>query len=400
MASPASKPVSNLAAAFAAHSTSANIPIPREGGHLSAPDRPNMLLTPPNSISPNLPPHKHRPGINAAVASTLPAQVDSDIDLQDAVEHAAAQDQPSALSREALRALESVGEINAEMLAMHYLPGILADQPPLAIRFIMQALCDQLPGWSKIPITKARRLVVAGLEWKKGEERKDETKIPPVIYEKTGWGKWTSRPRLHPSEKRPSVPIGMHGAPHSEPSPPASVDSVGGRQISQHTLHHRRDQYSSSWAADSLRSSRDEEMADRMSLDGSEASDSASESDSSDMDLEDDLDDDTDMEDLSKIAPDTLRELGRSHGGHTVMRDYNKLSKISEARYRSVSARGTSIPLGNISSPRPWGNLANSYISRVDAVSTSSAFSGVMGIEHQGSKEAEAAAALLQMGSM
>ncbi|KAF2476938.1 uncharacterized protein BDR25DRAFT_196051, partial [Lindgomyces ingoldianus] len=331
MASPASKPVSNLAAAFAGQSPSANIPIPREGGHVSAPDRPNMLLTPPNSISPTLPPHKHRPGIATTVASPPPVLLDSDIDLQDAVEHAAAQDQPSALSREALAAVESSGQITPAMLAKYHLPGILSNETPQAIRFVLQALNEEVPGFSRIQPAKARRLVVAALENRAGGGVNGE-----IEFEKVGWGKWKCRRKGQPSRNVHAVPIGAHGPPRSGPSPPASMDSAGGLQVPRNTSRDHRDMYSTSWGADSAMSSRDEDMAEGMSLDGSE-------SDSSDMDLEDDLDDDTDMEDMSNFRPD---ELSLDHGSYTEIRDYNYLSRTSGARFRSASAQAAGIPIG------------------------------------------------------
>src|SRR5215472_8988045 len=78
-------PTSNITAAFTAKSDSVDIPKHREAdaGHVPPSKFPTQLLTPPNSISPTLPPHKARsPCFN--VAGTRYRTPDSDIDLQDA----------------------------------------------------------------------------------------------------------------------------------------------------------------------------------------------------------------------------------------------------------------------------------------------------------------------------
>ncbi|KAF2200113.1 hypothetical protein GQ43DRAFT_374613 [Delitschia confertaspora ATCC 74209] len=405
MATFVSRPVSNIAVAFAAHSH------PDGANH-----HPSLLLTPPHSISPTLPPHKHRPG-HAPSPARLPSHGDSDIDLQDAVEHAAAQDQPTALSRAALSGLEATAAITPTMLAQHHLPEILLSNGPIAIRHVLNHLAQSVPGFSRIPPAKARRLVVAALESRGGGGIHGE-----VEFDKVGWGRWDARMKGQPPrDGRPvrAVPIGVHGSMNSGMSPPASISesypvpSIGELQ----TLQYKRDIYSGSWAGDSGFGFRDEEMsgmnmaeheADKMSLDGSE-SDSDSPSDMSGMEdnapgLEDDLDDVTDHEDWSAIGPDALRQASQasqSYGRRYAHRDYNYLSRTSAVRlkpqYRSVSAQ--SLPLSRAATQTPAFNTS-SFVARTDTGPFHASSTGVRGAINQDIQERDAIEALLKMGSM
>ncbi|KAF2738820.1 hypothetical protein EJ04DRAFT_428436 [Polyplosphaeria fusca] len=348
-----------------------------------------MLLTPPNSISPTLPAHKHRPGLPVSLTPHPPS--DSDMDLQEAVEHAAVHGQrTSALSREALAGLEAEGAITAEMLAKQYLPEIFKGQDTMPIKDIMSHLAQNVPGYARIPQAKARRLCVAALEYREGGGMNGE-----FVFEKVGWGRWSSHPKGHAPQGR-GVPIS--GATRPGLTPPASVDSAVGLQIPKN-MRGRVD-YTGSWAAGSMMSSRDEEMADRMSLDGSETSESASE-----MDLEHDLDDDdTDVEDWAAIGPQALREAARGH--RTVYRDYNYLSRMSGARNRSTSAQSVSLSrAGRVTTPALNSSYSASRDNAADNTTTTTTIntasgSGVLGNRGQNTQEREAIAALLAMGSM
>lgn len=435
MASTASKPVSTIAMAFAAKSACVDIPKPREGG-LHAADtskhHPNMLPTPPNSISPTLPPHKPHSEHLSVSTQPPPAQVDSDIDLQDAVEHAAAQDQPTALSRAALSGLEAAGAITPAMLAKHHLPDILLAHGPMAIRHVLNHLAQSVPGFSRIPPTKARRLVVGALESRGGGGACGE-----VEFEKVGWGRWDARMKGQPPREgrtvyQGSVPMVEHGIGHSGISPPPSVpdsytmSSVGGLQIPRGGQY-QRDLYSSSWAGDSILSSRDEEMgdmnmaeheADKMSLDGSEpGSDSSSEATDDIPGLEDDLDDVTDQEDWAAIGPDALRRGNDTFGRKHAHRNYNYMSRSSVARIKSAggSSFAKSVPhRSRLSSLQLQKNYQHSRtghpvttfpsalasVPRLGVGNTAAStleFYGAMG---QDSQEREAVEALLRMGSM
>jgi hypothetical protein len=319
-----------------------------------------------------------------------------DIDLQDAVEHAAAQDQPSALSKEALAGLDATRQITALMLAKHYLPEIIVGHGAMPIREMMAHLTQSVPGFSGLPPAKARRLVVAALEHRAGGGLHGE-----VRFEKVGWGRWSvagSGPAVR------GMPIsGSHGGHRS--TPPASVDSAGGLQISK--LRGERDVYSGSWAAGSWsphRNGDDEEMADQMSLDGS--GDSTESDSASEMDLEEDLNDETDEEDWATMGPEALRETRR--GPRREYRDYNYLSRTqtSNPRYRSTSAQAHSLPQGRTATPIFKTNSTIPSASRGNHVVNAGtpSFSTVYNASSSGvtgtGAEREAIEALIAMGSM
>ncbi|CAI6333184.1 unnamed protein product [Periconia digitata] len=373
-----SKPVSNIAAAFAAQSASSNIPIhqPDSTGRHG----PGPLPTPPHSISPTLSAHKARPSLHARARASEPAEMD--IDLEDAVEHAKAQDQPaSALSKEALAGLDATRQITAIMLAKHHLPGIILGHGAMPIREMMAHLTQSVPGFSRLAPSKARRLVVAALEHRAGGGLHGEVK-----FEKVGWGRWSVAGHANHTDR--GLPIGAHG--RNGPTPPASVDSNSDGLLRSKNMRNERDVYSGSWKAGTP-DSRDEEMADHMSLDGSEDT----ESDTSDMDLENDLNDDTDEEDWSSIGPEALRQ--KSRNARPVYRDYNYLSRTSGARFRSVSAQ--SVPLSHAARTTTPAFNSSSYTASRGNAGTLHASSGAMGSGNPNA-EREAIEALIAMGSM
>ena len=140
----ASQTNSSIVMALAGKTKTASVDIPQPRSSLTfkaslRPGQPAMLPTPPNSISPTLPPHafKQRAVLSpGSPLSTVP-QLDSDIDLQDTVEHANTLDraQPATLD------LDSVGDITPAMLAKYHLPaGSLGDPPH-------HGLLDHLRAW-------------------------------------------------------------------------------------------------------------------------------------------------------------------------------------------------------------------------------------------------------------
>lgn len=317
-----------------------------------------------------------------------------DIDLQDAVEHAAAQDQPSALSKEALAGLDATRQITAVMLAKHYLPEIIVGHGAMPIREMMAHLTQSVPGFSGLPPAKARRLVVAALEHRAGGGLHGEVK-----FEKVGWGRWSV---AGSGSSARGMPIGgsRQGA-----TPPASLGSAAGLVAKGRS---GRDIYSGSWAAGSWsphRNGEDEEMADQMSLDG----DSTDSDSASDMDLEADLNDDTDEEDWSAMGPGALRD--NRTGPRREYRDYNYLSRTqtSNPRYRSASAQAHSLPHGRTATPIfNRNNLPVPSASRgnhvVNAGTTSpfssTPFNASSGAVAGTGAEREAIEALIAMGSM
>ncbi|EAT77870.1 hypothetical protein HBI56_192460 [Parastagonospora nodorum] len=381
MAAINTKPMSSITAALAAQT--GGFPM-QDGSH--------TMPTPPSSISPTLPAHKRRP---APLAGRLHTPEEGmDIDLQDAVEHAAAQDLPSALSKEALAGLDATRQITALMLAKHYLPEIIVGHGAMPIREMMAHLTQSVPGFSGLAPAKARRLVVAALEHRAGGGVNGEIK-----FEKVGWGRWSV---AGSGSSARGMPIG--GSRTGNRTPPASVDSVSGLQIPKQ--RGGRDVYSGSWAAGSWsphRAGEDEEMADQMSLDGS--GDSTESDSASDMDLEDDLNDDTDEEDWSKMGPDALRDTRR--GPRREYRDYNYLSRTqtSNPRYRSASAQAHSLPQGRNTTPVFKHSLAVPSASRGNHVvnagtsSTTPFNTTSAGVSSTGA-EREAIEALIAMGSM
>ena len=213
MAPTSTNATSSIALALAGMTESVNIPKPRDhdfwagkesfaavaAKSLPPKNKTGGLPTPPNSISPSLPPQTYaRPEHNDPTTPPAAIHVDSDIDLDDAVEHAKAQDSPQrGLTARRLRSLESpdaVGDITPTMLAKHHLPGILLDNGPLAIRHIMGYLTTSVPGFSGIPPAKARRLVVGALEGR-GNDGTQGGLNSEVIFEKVGWGRWDARKR-------------------------------------------------------------------------------------------------------------------------------------------------------------------------------------------------------------
>ncbi|KAL8727050.1 MAG: hypothetical protein Q9181_005844, partial [Wetmoreana brouardii] len=315
---------SSIALALAGKTDSVDIPKPRESAFwhgkesfASVAAKPAStakhtagLPTPPNSISPSLPPHGYK-GRVAAVPLTPPAiaTLDSDLDLQDAVDHAKAQDQPQhALSMarglDSLADLDAAGAITPGLLAKHHLPGILLEHGPLAIRHVMGFLTTSVPGFAGIPPAKARRLVVGALELR-GDDGSLEGRDKDVIFEKVGWGRWDARRRGQPSRDRRTEhnPNGLQ------------IPSIGGRQD-----HARGALSRTSLGQGSIRQSHDSEMdcdnpdidmveheADKMSLDGGDSC-SASDLRKNGPTPLDDIEDVTDEEDWASIGAAALRQ--------------------------------------------------------------------------------------------
>lgn len=242
------------------------------------------LPTPPNSISPALPAH----GLKAQLQKARLEPIDSDLDLQDG---------PDGLARSVSPALEASGAITSAMLSKYHLPEILLNHGPLAIRHIMGYLTTSVPGFSGIPPTKARRLVVGALEGRGGEGGGVEG---DVEFDKVGWGRWDARRRGQSARNR-------QGTPPSDPSSGIPI-SKNGRGAQD-----RRVSAAVSYGGDSMHFSHDdhripmfEHEADRMSMDGS-ATASCSEAPDDDVVMNDDPEDMTDDEDWAAVGAAALR---------------------------------------------------------------------------------------------
>lgn len=291
------------------------------------------------------------------------------------------------------------------MLAKHHLPEILLANGPMAIRHVLGHLTQSVPGFSRIPPAKARRIVVSALESRGGGGINGD-----VLFEKVGWGRWDARMRGQPpreGQTGQSVP-GSATDSHLAISPPASyssyaVSSGGGLNIPTGNYNWRDGYSGASWADDSAISSRDEEMedmnmaeheADKMSLD------SASSIAQEDAPITDDPDDVTDEEDWAQLGAQKLRERSASNnapaGGRRPSRvNYNYLSISATSRMKPAPS------LHSIQQSRRHGKA------KAGSVTTTSAFGstgftglslGTQGVSD--AQERDAIEALLRMGSM
>ncbi|KAH7328581.1 putative Sin3 binding protein-domain-containing protein [Stachybotrys elegans] len=247
--------------------------------------RSHTLPTPPNSISPALPAH----GLKAQLQKAKLEPIDSDLDLQDA-----SHGPRRGVSRSPSPAGD--GAITSSLLAKHYLPDILVNHGPLAIRHIMGYLTTSVPGFSGIPPTKARRLVVGALE---GRGVEGAGADGDVQYEKVGWGRWDARRRGQAARKR-------QGTPPSSYTTGIPISKTGTRG-----LERPRANGSGSSGGDSISFSHDdhdmpEDEADKMSMDGYESA-SCSEAPDDDVVMKDDPEDVTDDEDWAAMGAAALR---------------------------------------------------------------------------------------------
>ena len=278
--------------------------------------------TPPNSISPNLPAH----AVRAGLASPPPIRIDEDVQVQDAWEH-----HPSAgpsrsalmpLSKGALSGLETTQAITPSLLARDYLPIIMLGHGPVAIKHVMGCLTHSVPGFSRIPPAKARRLVVAALENRAGGGQAGD-----IEFEKVGWGRWDAHVRGGQSLS------GIDGAfveaklspPVSEPDEYAVSHAGSGYPIKKkQRTQHAADVHGRSWTGSSMPSMDEERLeymsmseheADNMSLDGSETNDSMSDSG-----------DETEPEDWAALGADAIRKSSiPTAASGSVRRNYNLL---------------------------------------------------------------------------
>ncbi|KAL4871576.1 hypothetical protein BDV12DRAFT_24402 [Aspergillus spectabilis] len=311
-------PTSSIAMALAGKTASVDIPKPRPGYSSGAKalraGHPAMLPTPPNSISPTLPPHNFRTRDSGRVLSPplATSHVDSDIDLGDASDHANS-DQRDATAH----SLEAAGAITPGMLAKYHLPEIMLQHGPLAIRHVMGYLTTSVPGFSGIPPAKARRLVVAALEGR-GSDDKSTGSQRNVLYEKVGWGRWDARRRGEPSRD----------AQRHEMSPPSSLSDTFGQRGVQIPRRDSLYPYGSSVAGGSAvfsytemefggRDDMLEHEADKMSLDGMDR-DYCSSSPAPDDEVQDEdwgEEDVTDEEDWAQIGAAELRARSMNNRG-------------------------------------------------------------------------------------
>lgn len=242
--------------------------------------------------------------------------MDSDLDLQDALDHANAQDHPHHRSvvgpgLGSLADMDTAGAITPGLLAKHHLPGILLENGPLAIRHVMGFLTTSVPGFSGIPPAKARRLVVGALEGR-GSGGDEGGINGDVIFEKVGWGRWDARRRGQPPRDTQSDNPDHH--PRVSYQPP--TDHQHGLQIPGNSRQPARSREITSGtsipegSAAFSHSSETEYLdhdADKMSLDGDNSCSTPESLEEGPM-LDYEIDDATDEEDWASIGAAALRQ--------------------------------------------------------------------------------------------
>ncbi|KAH6682102.1 putative Sin3 binding protein-domain-containing protein [Halenospora varia] len=275
------------------------------------------LPTPPNSISPNLPPHGKPYGTRSASAQIALEHVESDLELGDGQTGSEKEAFTEKNHKAGSPGFDAAGSITPSLLAKHHLPEILLDHGPLAIRHIMGYLTTSVPGFSGVPPAKARRLVVGALEGR-GSGGEGGGLRGEVKFEKVGWGRWDAKLKgQHARNSRTS---------HQSPPPSAPSSYSTGMPITKgNAFKHDRNRLNvpgSSWAGDSAVFSHDddidinmlEDQADRMSLDGGESY-TSSEAPPEDEIMDDDPEDITDDEDWAAVGAAALRAASYSASG-------------------------------------------------------------------------------------
>jgi hypothetical protein len=346
--------------------------------------------------------------------------IESDIDLHEP--RGKARGGSQALSSAALSGLDATGAITPAMLAKHHLPDILLTSGPLAIRYVLGDLTQTVPGFSRIPPTKARRIVVSALENRAGGGVDGE-----VVFEKVGWGRWDARLRGQPPKEGRNAPPGsLQDAAQIAASPPASLPgsyamSSGGLHIPgvQNTLG-RRVVSGASWTGSTL-SSRDDDMdhvseheADKMSLDGD---DQVATRTVPKINHPADDEEMTDEEDWERVGPEGLLNtsavasyagsLASRRGSHISSRGRN--SRAIPARAASTISQRSQKRNPSFAAFSPTAIRSMSYSGGImpfqrvysSSLSSSLRMQGVSVPNHCGSpQEREAVEALLNMGSM
>ncbi|TQS38665.1 hypothetical protein Golomagni_00829 [Golovinomyces magnicellulatus] len=143
--------------------------------------------------SPSLPPNKIRSRITKTSRNL---SVSEPVELHPKLHESLGELNKASIDESELRSgmilCDNIGVITPALLAKYHLPGILLNHGPLAIRHIMSFLTIAVPGFSRIPPAKSRRLVVTALE-KRVQEDNSKISRSDVIFEKVGWGRWDAR---------------------------------------------------------------------------------------------------------------------------------------------------------------------------------------------------------------
>ncbi|KAJ2897378.1 putative Sin3 binding protein-domain-containing protein [Zalerion maritima] len=332
--------------------------------------RSHPLPTPPNSISPALPPH----GLKAQLQKAKLEPIESDLDLHD-------DNHPVGSP-----AYDSAGvPITTTLLARDYLPEILLSNGPLAIRYIMGHLTSALPGFATIPPAKARRLVVGALEGRGSGAEGGGGKDGDVVFEKVGWGRWDARRRGQPPRQtspsggnNPScIPISANG--WSSGRPRLTASSLGGE--------------SAAFSHDDRDLNMMDHEADKMSLDGTASvSPSCSENDD-DINM-DDPDEATDDEDWASVGAAALR--AASYADSAKGGGLSPAPSLFSSRVYTSGPGGSRSFSENAATTRYAAAAATAHRpQRPSNLGTAAALGGV-----SDAQEREAVEALLRLGSV
>lgn len=341
--------------------------------------KPRPLPTPPNSISPSLPPHGVKPyGTRSGTTPTL-ENIESDLDLHEGPTGSERDGSARGGHDVGSPGFDTAGAITPTLLAKHHLPEILLNHGPLAIRHIMGFLTTAVPGFSGIPPAKARRLVVGALEGR-GSGGEGGGVKGNVKFEKVGWGRWDARLKGHPARNSRGT---QQSPPPSAPSsysngmPIATTDSWDRTRLNAP---------GSSWAADSAVFSHDDDIdismheADKMSLDDDDESCSSSDAPEDEvMSMGDDPEDITDDEDWAAVGAAALRAASYSNSGP-------RGTFLTSGIYNGISRNGGGPSITALAKSVPMHTQPNFDLSAFGMTSDS--------------QEREAIEALLRLGSV
>lgn len=356
---------STVPMALASPSKSLAIPNARSAGDFSGTANyekaASALLTPPALTSPEVSAH---PASNDAM-SPPPIPMEHEMEAENVALQGG-----MPLSKGALSDLDGSVTITPSMLAKHHLPGIMLGNGPRPIRDVMAELTYTVPGFSRIPPAKARRIVVAALESRDGGGPDGN-----VAFCKTGWGRWDCH------IKGSSRDSGIGSFIEGRLSPPRSEHSSYAVSHNDSAVHglptgkHREHYSGGSWTASSIREQDErmdmdpiEEAADKMSLDG-QSDDSSS------------TDDETDDDDWAAVGVEALRKATMPKPG------------APRQNYRAVS-----IPYNGRWASKSYNQQRSSTTNQPShsaSVPTNNDLAKVM----QTPEEKEAVAALMSLGS-
>jgi len=352
----------------------------------------SSLPTPPNSLSPNLPPQwRARISKEGVENSPTISVADSDLDIGDAFAISLGQ---AALGLPG--AHEEHAKYTANYLAK-FLADILQDKGPLSVHAAMNYLGQVVPGFMEVPAAKARRLTTAALDCRlKGD----------VGFEKIGSGKWAARARAHTplSQTSPRLDPIQEGAQRGRTSSSSSTAAISIPNSHARRPPPRRISQGSSWTATSSRAKYgeradqdmpDHDAADLMSIDGDVNKLRLQERRESTV-LPSPLDySDTDEEDWSNVGAAALRHGSLSSAGGRSLKSSIMMGQ-DRPRRPSFTPYGRSFPgPRSLSKSIPTSRASPAPRPTPASVQPPLDFTGVDVDE----KEQAAIAALLCMGS-